>query len=472
MKKKLSILLSGLLLFFSLFSYSPAAYPEVLSCDFMFEVTDWYELDIDVVLRLARGKLDSFLLKEKGNFSASPLALKSLSEQAQRFTISAEKDYFFSLTIQKDNETTNYDGFLRAVLSDDAAPQIHIITMEKSKQESFDFSFGLLPANVFYEQEPNDTISQANSIADGNDNYGRIYTANDVDWYRVVFTQNGDANFWLGEIPNGCDYDLTVCNQSGEELATSTNSGSANELISLSVESGIPYYLKVFSTSVPGQLNYHLRAKNYPTNNVIWPAPGLFRLSQEFNPKSHLGIDIAPRQVGVPNDSIVCIADGKVIRNEFSKTYGNVVYINTPTIGGFPWVQHRYAHLHKKSPLAYGTVRQGDFVGPMGTTGNSSGVHLHFETRSSNTEPNTSNSSHPFDPIPVFYSDLGISTSLLFNDGQDCCHIRELCLLGNDGLYYSIDQLRTMTEEELLTIGITPEMLREAEDNFRLEQSE
>jgi len=69
-----------------------------------------------------------------------------------------------------------------------------------------------------------------------------------------------------------------------------------------------------------------------------------------------------------------------------------------------------------------------------------------------------------------------ISQILFLTDKRSCncrhAQEQELCLLGNDGLYYSIDQLRTMTEDELLTIGITPEMLREAEDDFRLEQSE
>lgn len=60
------------------------------------------------------------------------------------------------------------------------------------------------------------------------------------------------------------------------------------------------------------------------------------------------------------------------------QSYGNMVRINHGTYEG-GLLQTRYGHLYKLLVNKGQNVYRGQIIGYMGTTGNSSGVHLHFE---------------------------------------------------------------------------------------------
>ena len=85
---------------------------------------------------------------------------------------------------------------------------------------------------------------------------------------------------------------------------------------------------------------------------------------------NHKGIDIA----GEYKTPIYTVDKGVVTKSYYSGTYGHVVFIkhenNLETV---------YAHLNKRLVSEGQTVNQGDKIGEMGNTGDSSGVHLHFE---------------------------------------------------------------------------------------------
>lgn len=87
---------------------------------------------------------------------------------------------------------------------------------------------------------------------------------------------------------------------------------------------------------------------------------------------NHNGVDWAA-PIGTP---VQAVAAGKIVRANFSPSYGNIIYIDHP--GGR---QSRYAHLNKFSPgIAPGSrVEAGQLIGFVGTTGRSTGPHLHFE---------------------------------------------------------------------------------------------
>ncbi|MCL1810309.1 MAG: M23 family metallopeptidase [Clostridiales bacterium] len=126
-----------------------------------------------------------------------------------------------------------------------------------------------------YEVEPNNTPGTADRLYDDDDMYGRIYSAStDVDWYVVSFPTAGAANFWLGSIPSGCDYDLALYASNGTtRLGLSQNSGTANELITYSVSANTNYYVKVYSYSGSSSSYYLFRAKNYPAQKGSQTAP-------------------------------------------------------------------------------------------------------------------------------------------------------------------------------------------------------
>jgi len=112
-----------------------------------------------------------------------------------------------------------------------------------------------------------------------------------------------------------------------------------------------------------------------PTPSVgglIWPIAG--RVSQEFGgANGHPGMDIfAP--CGTP--TYAAKAGTVIIAGMNNGGYGNLVVIDHG--GGFSTA---YAH-HQSLTVSVGqSVSQGQQVGFEGTTGNSTGCHLHFETR-------------------------------------------------------------------------------------------
>jgi len=86
----------------------------------------------------------------------------------------------------------------------------------------------------------------------------------------------------------------------------------------------------------------------------------------------HAGLDI-PGPVGTP---IYATADGIVSRSERAGAYGLLVEINHGK-----GIQTRYAHLSKMLVDPNTRVRRGQLIGLMGSTGRSTGPHLHYEVR-------------------------------------------------------------------------------------------
>jgi murein DD-endopeptidase MepM/ murein hydrolase activator NlpD len=107
------------------------------------------------------------------------------------------------------------------------------------------------------------------------------------------------------------------------------------------------------------------------TGSWIWPAAG--RITQPFRPW-HKGLDIANKDGG----NILAADSGTVIVAGWPDNtgYGNRVVIDHGN--GYKTL---YAHLSKVSVSSGQTVRRGDVIGGMGSTGRSTGTHLHFEIR-------------------------------------------------------------------------------------------
>ena len=87
----------------------------------------------------------------------------------------------------------------------------------------------------------------------------------------------------------------------------------------------------------------------------------------------HAGIDLAG-PVGTP---IYATADAVVGRSEYNRSgYGNLVELEHGH-----GIQTRYGHLSKSLVAAGQRVKRGDVIGLMGSTGRSTGSHLHYEVR-------------------------------------------------------------------------------------------
>jgi len=92
----------------------------------------------------------------------------------------------------------------------------------------------------------------------------------------------------------------------------------------------------------------------------------------EGGTRIHAGIDIAGR-LGTP---VRASADGVVSFAGSAGGYGSLVRLDHG--GG---LQSRYGHLSRIFASAGESVRRGDVIGLMGSTGHSTGSHLHFEVR-------------------------------------------------------------------------------------------
>lgn len=123
--------------------------------------------------------------------------------------------------------------------------------------------------------------------------------------------------------------------------------------------------------------------KGNATRRAFLRAPftnAAFRVSSRFNPRRmhpilrtyrpHHGTDYAAAR-GTP---VAAIGSGTVIRAESYKGYGNCVDIRHPN--GFV---SRYGHLSAINVRRGQSVLQGRLVGRVGSTGLSTGPHLHFE---------------------------------------------------------------------------------------------
>lgn len=86
----------------------------------------------------------------------------------------------------------------------------------------------------------------------------------------------------------------------------------------------------------------------------------------------HKGIDLAA-PTGTP---VYATADGMIERANYSRSYGNVIYIDHGSD-----LETRYAHLSRLSVSNGERVRKGDLIGYVGSTGRSTGPHLHYEVR-------------------------------------------------------------------------------------------
>lgn len=144
-----------------------------------------------------------------------------------------------------------------------------------------------------------------------------------------------------------------------------------------------------------------------------WPVPGFTNRTSEYGPrwnKNHAGIDIS--QSGIANAKVVAIASGtakvwcNTCTHNYSKVnskgqvyscgcgggYGNYLAVEHGLYKGVSF-RSVYAHLAPGSiSVSTGqTVGKGQMIGKVGTTGRSTGNHLHFEIRENGVAKNPMN---------------------------------------------------------------------------------
>ncbi|MBN2502525.1 MAG: M23 family metallopeptidase [Anaerolineales bacterium] len=106
----------------------------------------------------------------------------------------------------------------------------------------------------------------------------------------------------------------------------------------------------------------------------VWPTTETFLSGYDYDPAIHPAIDIA----GSIGNAIYATDSGVVVYAGWSEYgYGYMIVIDH----GNGW-QSAYAHLNSVGVGCGQSVYQGQVIGGLGTSGNSSGPHLHLELRS------------------------------------------------------------------------------------------
>lgn len=138
-----------------------------------------------------------------------------------------------------------------------------------------------------------------------------------------------------------------------------------------------------YTSGFKGALTVGVKPAN---ENFIKPHPG--SISSKYGPRTypyagfHTGIDIA----GGSGTPIVASKSGRVITATYHSSYGNYIIIDHGN--GY---QTLYAHASKLNVSVGQSVSQGQVVALVGSTGNSTGPHVHFEIRINGNHTNPLN---------------------------------------------------------------------------------
>ncbi len=133
------------------------------------------------------------------------------------------------------------------------------------------------------------------------------------------------------------------------------------------------------STNIFTRTNVNVLPASWPINGRLMGGYG--QRSDPFSGEGamHTGIDISA-PVGTP---VKATGDGIILHANWNGGYGRCVIIDHGN-GYQTW----YAHLSRMDVMEGQAIRQGEVVGRVGTTGRSTGAHLHYEVRIHSTPVN------------------------------------------------------------------------------------
>ena len=121
----------------------------------------------------------------------------------------------------------------------------------------------------------------------------------------------------------------------------------------------------------------------YTGGKMTWPLPGFYTITSPFGMRFHpilkqnrlhTGVDIAGYNCN--GSKVVAAADGVVLVSKYNSAYGNYIVIDHG--GGITTL---YGHSSKLEVKVGDKVKAGQEIMKVGTTGYSTGPHLHFEVR-------------------------------------------------------------------------------------------
>ena len=191
-------------------------------------------------------------------------------------------------------------------------------------------------------------INQTSSILNYDINFNELY--------------NKGKDYIKGIINNKNISNETVSNTTQEERKEDENKENIAQVKSTTQMEKDANYLKE---------NYEFIK---PISGTITSGFGEREVTSKVMTKDHKGIDIAATQ----GTEIKSAIDGQVIEADSNSQYGNFIKIKKDDMITV------YAHCEKLKVSKDDNIKKGDVIATVGSTGNSTGPHLHFEIRLSN----------------------------------------------------------------------------------------
>ncbi len=127
----------------------------------------------------------------------------------------------------------------------------------------------------------------------------------------------------------------------------------------------------------------------------------------------HTGIDFS----GERGADVYATGDGVVENVSYMRGYGKIVVINHGN-----GITTRYAHLSSHLVKKGDNVIKGDIIGKLGSTGRSTGPHLHYEVRIKG---------RPINPMLLYTSNVNIKSEDFINILKNNYYVTERCIAYN-----------------------------------------
>lgn len=236
------------------------------------------------------------------------------------------------------------------------------------------------------EADKKDLETQQASLKSDQDEFNKLISDND-EILKNLYASNSEAQNSLESAALQSDeIEAKISQYYAAQKAAAEHAAQASQSSSSSGSSSS-------SSSSSGSSSSGSSSVIVPSGSgFAWPTPGFVSLSSEWfedrEVYNHGGIDIAG--AGIMGTPVVAAADGTVVATNSSCThnwgksyscgcgggYGNYVMISHA--GGKMTV---YGHLTSLTVSSGQSVSRGQVIGYVGSTGNSTGPHLHYECR-------------------------------------------------------------------------------------------
>lgn len=152
---------------------------------------------------------------------------------------------------------------------------------------------------------------------------------------------------------------------------------------------------KIIADLIAGEQGDH--NSQYTGGTFTWPVPGYYKITSYYGNRKdpfdktsnefHKGLDISGSGIG--GKPIVACASGKVTFAGFNEWgYGNYVVLNHGNNAKGQLLTTHYAHMRSVAVKSGQYVARGQIIGYVGTTGSSTGNHLHLEVRLNGSHTN------------------------------------------------------------------------------------